>query len=193
MTRRSDKRMRLILAANRLIHRKGYERTSIAEIAKEAAVPPGNVYYYFKTKEELVDAMIARRNAFISAWLSDIDKDGDPELKLTRFVDEFEKTSKSRAEHGCPVGGLCHDANRIGGTFADQAGAAFRTLLEWLARQFVELGDDQERAKANALHLFSVLEGATLFAHTFREPGIVEAESARLKAWLVSLATSQQP
>lgn len=188
MARRSNKRMRLILAANRLFHRQGYERSSIAEIAREAAVPPGNVYYYFKTKEDIVEAVIARRNAFIAAWLLDIDKESDPEHRLIRFVDEFEKTSNSRAEYGCPVGGLSHDANRIGGELAAQARVAFQMLLEWLQRQFVGMGGDQETARSNALHLVSVLQGASLLAHTFGDPAPVESEAHRLKAWLRAMA-----
>ena len=41
-----------------LLHEQGVQRTTLAEVAEHADVPAGNVYYYFKTKDELVAAVI---------------------------------------------------------------------------------------------------------------------------------------
>jgi AcrR family transcriptional regulator len=51
-----DKRTRLIETAMKLAYRNGFRETSLADIAEAARVPVGNVYYYFKTKEELGEA-----------------------------------------------------------------------------------------------------------------------------------------
>ena len=54
---RSDhpgKRERLVTAAYQLLYQQGVERTTLVEIAELATVPVGNVYYYFKTKNELI-------------------------------------------------------------------------------------------------------------------------------------------
>ena len=48
--RRNDKRERLIEAADKLIYEQTFHTTTLADIAKLADVPLGNVYYYFKTK-----------------------------------------------------------------------------------------------------------------------------------------------
>jgi TetR/AcrR family transcriptional regulator, transcriptional repressor for nem operon len=56
--RRPGKRDRLIAAAARLLHEQGVERTTLAEIAQLAEVPAGNVYYYFKTKDEVIAAVV---------------------------------------------------------------------------------------------------------------------------------------
>jgi TetR/AcrR family transcriptional repressor of nem operon len=47
------------LVAGALIQRQGIEKTTIADIARAADVPVGNVYYYFKTKDDLIEAAIA--------------------------------------------------------------------------------------------------------------------------------------
>ena len=44
-----------------LIHKQGFNLTTLADIAQEANVPLGNVYYYFKTKESIAEAVIANR------------------------------------------------------------------------------------------------------------------------------------
>ena len=56
--REQGKRERLVAGAREVIHRQGVENTTIADIALAAKVPVGNVYYYFKTKDELVAAAI---------------------------------------------------------------------------------------------------------------------------------------
>jgi AcrR family transcriptional regulator len=52
------KRERLIRTATRLLYRQGFAKTSLADIAQAAEVPLGNVYYYFKTKSELAEAVV---------------------------------------------------------------------------------------------------------------------------------------
>src|SRR5262249_53886648 len=55
----TDKRTRLVETAMKLAYRDGFRESSLADIANAAHVPVGNVYYYFKTKEELGAPSIA--------------------------------------------------------------------------------------------------------------------------------------
>jgi len=55
---RPGKRDRLVAGARETIYRQGFEATTIADIAAASDVPVGNVYYYFKSKDELVAAAI---------------------------------------------------------------------------------------------------------------------------------------
>lgn len=55
---KQSKRERLVAAASRVLHEQGVEKTTLADIARVAEVPLGNVYYYFKTKDRLVEAAI---------------------------------------------------------------------------------------------------------------------------------------
>jgi TetR/AcrR family transcriptional regulator, transcriptional repressor for nem operon len=55
----AEKRTELVRAATRLLHEQGFQRTTLADVAERASVPLGNVYYSFKTKEALAEAVIA--------------------------------------------------------------------------------------------------------------------------------------
>src|SRR5258708_4700142 len=61
-----DKRSRLVSAAVSLAYQNGFGATSLADIAREAEVPLGNVYYYFKTKDDIGDAIVELRLAQLS-------------------------------------------------------------------------------------------------------------------------------
>jgi AcrR family transcriptional regulator len=48
----------LVAAARELVYRQGVERTTLADIAQVADVRLGNVYYYFKTQDDIVAAVV---------------------------------------------------------------------------------------------------------------------------------------
>ena len=50
----------IVEAALRLFRENGYEATTMRAIAKEAGVATGNAYYYFGSKEELIQVYYAR-------------------------------------------------------------------------------------------------------------------------------------
>jgi TetR/AcrR family acrAB operon transcriptional repressor len=53
-------RHRLLDAAERLFHRDGVSATSLADIAREAGVTRGAIYWHFTDKADLFDAMMSR-------------------------------------------------------------------------------------------------------------------------------------
>ena len=48
----------ILASAKRLIARRGYENTSLSDIAKYASVTRGAVYWHFENKEELLIALL---------------------------------------------------------------------------------------------------------------------------------------
>src|ERR1700729_2482048 len=54
----TGKRAGLVPAACQMVHQQGVEKTTLADIAQAAGVPLGNVYYYFKTKNDIVRAIV---------------------------------------------------------------------------------------------------------------------------------------
>ncbi len=58
-TRATDTRSRILHAAFTVLSRQGYENASIKEIAEQAGVAQGLVHYHFKSKQQLVLAVLA--------------------------------------------------------------------------------------------------------------------------------------
>ncbi len=54
----SDNRAKILQAAFEVLSRQGYENASIKDIAEEAGVAQGLVHYYFKSKQQLVIAVL---------------------------------------------------------------------------------------------------------------------------------------
>jgi len=85
-TAQPDKRTRLIETATNLAYGRGFRETSLADIAEAARVPVGNVYYYFKTKEELAEAVVERLLEEFRAARAEWDRLGAPKERLLAFV-----------------------------------------------------------------------------------------------------------
>src|ERR1700730_10190490 len=109
MPRKTDKRIRLIEAAKVLNHKQGLNLTTLADIAQEADVPLGNVYYYFKTKEAIGEAVIEKRAAEIAEMFVKLDEITDPKARLVALIQSSMEDLELTARFGCPVGGLCQE------------------------------------------------------------------------------------
>jgi TetR/AcrR family transcriptional regulator len=77
----------ILQAAVRLFARKGYEATSTREIVEAAGVTKPMIYYYFKNKEGLYEAVLTRFLSQFSARLRTVvDEPRDPRDYLTEVV-----------------------------------------------------------------------------------------------------------
>jgi TetR/AcrR family fatty acid metabolism transcriptional regulator len=81
-----DKSMRIIAAAEKLFSEKGYQQSSIAEIARLADVAEGTVYDYFKNKEDLLFSIPRERFGEHVDSLTEVFQIKTPLKKLTRFI-----------------------------------------------------------------------------------------------------------
>ena len=71
-----DNRKKIVDTAIRIIGDKGVEKTSLAEIAREAGLSKGTLYYYFSSKNELIfDIAAVHMEEISSAIFAMIDTD----------------------------------------------------------------------------------------------------------------------
>lgn len=179
MARASDKRERLLEAAKALIHRKGFGQTTLADIALESGVPLGNVYYYFKTKDEIAAAVISARTQEFRAMTEEWENDSDPRRRLASYLDLPIGLREVVALYGCPFGSLAQELCKTESPLADQARELIRGHVDWVTEQFRLMG--KEDASDLGLQFIATVQGTSLLASTFCDPGIVERQMNLLK------------
>jgi TetR/AcrR family transcriptional regulator, fatty acid metabolism regulator protein len=59
--RGTDKRERILSAAERIFARHGFFAAKVSDVAKEAGVADGTIYLYFKSKDDLLISLFERR------------------------------------------------------------------------------------------------------------------------------------
>ena len=66
----------IVDAADQLFYRQGYEHTSFSDIADAVQISRGNFYYHFKSKDEILDAVIDERLANTQTMLEQWEIEG---------------------------------------------------------------------------------------------------------------------
>jgi TetR/AcrR family transcriptional repressor of nem operon len=174
-------------AAAEVVHQQGVERTTIADIARAADVPTGNVYYYFKTKDDLVAAALSEHTSQLGRITAELERLPDPRERLKALVRGWIDQRDLAARYGCPTGTLAAELGKraADGGLDAEAGKVLRLLLDWVERQFREL--DLPDPDGLSLTLVGAYQGMSLLTNALRDPGITVREGARLTAWLDSL------
>jgi TetR/AcrR family transcriptional regulator, transcriptional repressor for nem operon len=181
-----DKRSRLTRAAADLTYARGFGKVTLAEIAEAADVPPGGVYYYFRTKAAVGEAIAAQRSEEFQQLRAHWEQASTPKERLKAFVHSTADNRESLVRAGCPVGSLCAELGKEDTPLATLAAHPLRQLLAWTEAQFAALGREREMAGL-ALHLLAALQGVSLLANCFRDPSVVIKEAELLSAWIDSL------
>jgi TetR/AcrR family transcriptional regulator, transcriptional repressor for nem operon len=179
------KRERLIEGARQALYAQGIESTTLADIANAADVPVGNVYYYFKTKDDLVEAVIAAHADEVNATLAALEHHGTPKARLKAFVRMLTDQRELAARYGCPQGSLCSELDKRDDELSRSCGQLMRLPIEWADRQFRAMG--RRDARELAVALIASYQGISLLTNTFRDPELMAREGRRLERWIDSL------
>ena len=181
----SDKRERLVDAARSLFHHQGFGETSLADIARESGVPVGNVYYYFKTKEDIAAAVIAEHSADFGIIARQSEKLPAPRDRIANMIDSLTCNCGTIADSGCPIGSLCIEFGKRNTALREDANLLLLKIVNWVERQFVEMGRND--AHELAVQLVSTIQGSSILSWAMRNPGIMRGELARLKTMVEAL------
>ena len=179
------KRDRLVAAARKTVHEQGVERTTLAMVATEADVPVGNVYYYFKTKDELLSAVLDNYNADYRMLDGMLARHRTPKARLKGLIRIWTSAPERIAMHGCPIGSLCSELDKRDDEVRQQGAMVLSRLIAVAEDQFVQLG--RRDAHELAIALVASWEGIALIANTLRDPALLTTEGRRLERWIDSL------
>jgi AcrR family transcriptional regulator len=87
----ADKREHILVAAEDLFAEKGFDGTSVRDIAQQAGVNLAMISYYFGSKEKLLESLIEFRAGYVYGILEELNKDEtlNPWDKIDRLVDFY--------------------------------------------------------------------------------------------------------
>lgn len=85
-----NKRLMILQSAKMLFSQGGFYNTSIADITKETGLPVGSIYTYFKSKEEIVKAIVSEGwEDLRQRLLASLENVKSPEGKLKIIIETF--------------------------------------------------------------------------------------------------------
>lgn len=174
----------IVTAADDLFYRQGFDATSFADVAKAVGISRGNFYHHFKSKDDILDAVIEARvirtRGTLHQWETAGEQPGD---RIRSFIRILIRNQPKVMQHGCPVGTLCTELAKLGHPAQAAAADIFTLYRVWLRRQFEQLGRNAD-ADELALHVLARSQGVATLAQAYRDAAFVEREVELLSSWL---------
>lgn len=197
MANMSDRRSQIVDAAARLVAERGFAATSVDDVIRAAQLSgKSHFYHYFRSKEELGFAVLARQwDRFSERGIAVLREPMiAPFERLGLFIDGLIGVQVARDYRGgSPFGNLAaemadaHDGfrERIAGVFERWEGA----LVALLEEAKDELADGVQPARL-ARFVVATLEGGLLVSRVRRDPAALMGVAEDLKRFV---ATHRRP
>jgi AcrR family transcriptional regulator len=186
-TKGENNRVRIIEAADELFYKRGYNQTSFSDIADITGIPRGNFYYYFKTKDDILAAVVEARIRHYQEGLHNCDNISDnPRERLLAFVDNMAANEDAVVDSGCPIGSLCAELAKDTDALQSKAREVFELLRDWISRQFEEMGFAD--AENKAMDMLARMQGVAVMASAFKDNTYLQRSIDDLKSWINGLA-----
>lgn len=167
-------RDRLVHAAMRLFHAKGYQSTSIADLLKEAGANAGSMYHFFPTKQDLLLAVLEEYRTGIHPMLLSPAWEGvdDPIERVFALLARYRALLETTdCFYGCPIGSLALELHEPDPPVRALLAANFDGWISAIERCFIEAGDrlaaDVDR-RALAKFALTTMEGGVMLSRTER-------------------------
>lgn len=184
----------IVEAADQLFYRQGYEHTSFSDIAEAVHISRGNFYYHFKTKDEILSAVIGERLAntrrVLDQWEAEEEQ---PEDRIRSFIHILIVNRDKIKRYGCPVGTLSTELAKLNHAAQEEATFLFTLFRAWLCKQFALMGCAAD-ADQLAMHLLARSQGVATLANAFQDETFIRQEVELMCDWLSSqVKTATQP
>jgi len=185
-TKGSANRQRIVDAADHLFYSRGYNQTSFSDISDETGIPRGNFYYYFKTKEDILAAVVDARLTEFRDMLKRCDESSSEPLQRLLNLTQFPLQQEAQVlQYGCPIGTLSSELVKEQDTEVSHARltAVFDLLKSWIETQLSMLGQTS-RGNEVAMNLLAKMQGVIMIANVYKDPDFLHKGIAEVQSWL---------
>ena len=192
----SNTRERIIVAAVELFYTNGYEATGMAEILKKSRANSGSFYFFFDSKEHLLDAVLDWYLAHLEPIILQpvYAATDDPIERIFVLLDGYrQKVLATDFTFTCPIGRLTLEIDpsrrkiheKIAANF-DGWTTAVRLCLEAASERFPESTDFEQLSQ----FVLTVMEGGVMQARAHRSITPFDSSVAQLRSHLDQLQVS---
>jgi len=160
----------------RLFAEKGYQATTIGEIARTAEANAGSIYFFFPTKQEILLAVLDMYCEGIEQMLLQPtwENVSDPIDRIFALLERYRSfLVETECRYGCPIGILAlelHEPDpqvqqKLAANFAKWTAAIESCLRDAAGRLPPEI-----RLRDLATFILTTMEGGVMQARTYRHP-----------------------
>ena len=185
---KSQRRDEIMAAAKEVFARKGFHDTTIADIAKQAGLAYGSIYWYFDSKDELFHALMAVEEGALRSHIAaavGARQDGDGEAPFRTAVQatfEFVESDKATVKL------LFRDAYALGDGFEKHLGGIYERFIDDIESVIViaqQRGEMVAAPPRMVAYTLAALIGQLAHRRLSTDDGVTAAEVADFVVTLV--------
>ena len=185
MVQKLSTREKIVHAADDLIYKNGFEFTSFQDISKAVNISRGNFYHHFKTKDEILDAVVEKRLTDTQVMLDEWDvKSTSPLDSVKCFINILITNKEKIIEYGCPVGTLVTELAKLEHHHQSKANKVFVMFKDWIKDHLKKLGINNKKANQMALHILMRSQGIATMYNAFHDEQFLKDEVKLVHNWL---------
>lgn len=178
-------RRKIVEVARWLFYERGYGPTSLGDLARESGIPKGNFYYHFRSKDDVLRAVVQARLADVQKQLDDWGASlGTPRQRLLRLVDMLVNEEEKLVQYGCPMGSLLTELGKAQRELQEEAFAVLEAIIAFAAEEFRTTGASASLSRDRAVHLIGRCQGAVVMAQGLRSAAVLRKETKAIRGWL---------
>ena len=195
--KKSSSRERIIEAAVWLFYGNGYHATGVAEILKKAKVNSGSFYFFFKSKEELLLAVLDWYLENLEPILIRpvYEATSDPVERIFELLEGYKRRIlATKFDYTCPIGRLALEIDPTRRDVHAKIAANFRGWTEAVKRcledagKRIPPGTDRE---ALAKFVLTVMEGGVMQSRSHKSLAPFDASVEHLRQYFRFLEQSK--
>jgi TetR/AcrR family transcriptional repressor of nem operon len=164
-----------------LFRTRGYQATSMTDVAEACGIQKGSLYYQFESKDDLLRCVLRRVNGFAEEKIFALAKGDAPAAERLEHMCRRIARDYARGEGGCIVGNLALETTGTTDAFVTEFAAFFDMLIGAFRTVLVDLYPTAE-AKELAERCAQELEGAFMLDRVFPRRGYAGKTLRRIVA-----------
>ena len=182
-----QQKQHIVEATDNLLYQKGFNHMSFSDIAEASGLSKGNLYYYFKTKEDVLAAVIDERVSNMKKMLQHWDDEfSDPLQRLKRYANIPLNEAANVIHYGCPMGSLNIELAKSQFDLQQLSKKQFDVFKNWIKAQFKSLSP-KSNAEDLAIHLLVLTQGVATMSQVYADKKIITREVKKIECWLEEL------
>ena len=191
--RQIDTRDRIIEAGRHLFWERGYSATGLADILDRAGARSGSFYHFFRSKEDLLHAVLDRYVQALQPVIIDpaIRAGNDGITRVFAILDGYRRSLiDTNCTYGCPIGRLALEIEPSNAAAMDLIAknfASWTTAVEGLLLQERERFRPETDFRGLAQFVLTVMEGGVMQARARRDIEPFDASVHQLRQYLALL------
>lgn len=187
---RGATRERLLEAARVLFLARGYEATGVADVLREAGVNSGSLYHFFKTKEDLLLAVLDQYVELLHPVVIEpvFSRVSDPIRRVFGILEGYRRMlTTTQCRQGCPIGNLALEMSEKSPAVRERIALNFTNWRRAIRQCLLDAGDrfapgtDCDKL---ATFILTVMEGGVMQARAHRSLEPFDASIAMLQDYM---------